>query len=36
MLQNVTMEKRGGILREICVIDEQLKHKKETCPSPNS
>jgi len=33
MLQNVTIEKRGGILREICVIDE---HKKETCPSPNS
>ncbi|CAF1425228.1 unnamed protein product [Rotaria sordida] len=37
MLQNASFEKRGSLLREICVIDEHLKyinHEQEASPSP--
>ncbi|CAF2468646.1 unnamed protein product [Rotaria sp. Silwood2] len=37
MLQSASSEKRGSLLREICIIDEHLKyvnHEKEVSPSP--
>jgi hypothetical protein len=39
MLQNASLEKRGAILREICIIDEHLKtidqeEEEEIPPSP--
>jgi hypothetical protein len=40
MLQNASLEKRGAILREICIIDEHLvktidqEEEEEIPPSP--
>ncbi|CAF0938902.1 unnamed protein product [Rotaria sp. Silwood1] len=37
LLQNASFEKRGSLLREICIIDEHLKcinHETEASPSP--
>jgi hypothetical protein len=40
MLQNADLEERGALLREICIIDEQLKHinhsEEEMSSSPKS
>ena len=38
MLQNASLEKRGALLREICMIDEHLKnndHEEEEEDAPS-
>jgi hypothetical protein len=35
ILQNASLENRGGLLRQICIIDEHLKQIHDA-PSPKS
>lgn len=36
LLQNANLEKRGPLLREICIIDEQLKNLKPVDNTPST